>query len=183
MSDIDIENGLRIATPDDFQEIFRVCCLLHKENGQHPFSEEKCRHVIWRGCNRDSAIIGVIGPSSNIKSVIYLSFEPVYYSDDWQLVELFNFVRPDCRKSDFAKRMIGFAKDTADSLGADLLIGVISDKRLEAKARLYERMLPKGGVFFCYRGSDVRRETIADEAAGGGVGNQQSRAPQSEHAA
>lgn len=147
----DIERDIRIATQADFQEIFRVCCLLHEENGAHEFSEWKARHLIWRGVNRDNAIIGVIGPSDNVKGLIFLSLEPVYYSDEHQLLELWNYVRPDCRRSDYAKRLIQFAKRCADETGLHLTIGVISDTRLEAKARLYARELPKGGVFFIYK--------------------------------
>jgi GNAT superfamily N-acetyltransferase len=143
---------IRIATPDDFQEIFRISCLLHKENGMHEFSEEKVRNLIWRGVNRDNSIIGVIGSHSDIKAMLYLVIDPVYYSEQCQLVELWNFVRADCRKSDFAKRMIQFAKRCADETGLHLTIGVISDERLEAKERLYARLLPKGGAFYVYRG-------------------------------
>ena len=149
--DFNIEHDIRVATPDDFQEIFRICCLLHQENGQHVFSEWRSRHFIWKGCNRDNAIIGVIGPSDNIKAVLYLEVQNIYYSDENQLGEAFNYVRPDCRKSDYAKRMIQFAKRCADETGLDLTIGVISDKRLEAKQRLYERLLPKGGIFCIYK--------------------------------
>ena len=146
-----IEHDIRIADPNDYQEIFRICCLLHSENGMHSFSEHKTKHLIWRGCNKDGASVGVIGPSDNIKAVIYLLVDPVYYSDEFQLLELWNYVRPDCRKSDYAKRMIQFAKRCSDETGLDLTIGVISDKRLEAKQRLYERLLPKGGTVFIYR--------------------------------
>lgn len=146
-----MSDEIRIATPDDFQEIFRVSCILHNENGQHPFSEWKARHVIWKGVNRDNAIIGVIGEPDNIKALIYLVIDSVYYSDESQLLELWNFVRPDCRKTDYAKRMIQFAKRCADETGLDLTIGVISNERLEAKERLYARLLPKGGTFFIYR--------------------------------
>ena len=149
--DFNIEHDIRVATPDDFQEIFRICCLLHAENGQHKFSEWRSRHFIWKGCNRDNAIIGVIGPSNDIKAVLYLEVQNIYYSDENQLGEAFNYVRPDCRKSDYAKRMIQFAKRCADETGLDLTIGVISDKRLEAKQRLYERLLPKGGIFCIYK--------------------------------
>ena len=145
-----IDHDIRIADQDDFQEIYRVCCLLHSENGQHEFSEHKVRHLIWRGCNKDNSIVGVIGPSDNVKAVIFLLVDPVYYSEEHQLLELWNYVRPDCRKSDYAKRMIQFAKRCSDETGLDLTIGVISDKRLEAKQRLYERLLPKGGAFFIY---------------------------------
>lgn len=157
----DIENDIRIAGPDDFQEIFRICCLLHKENGQHSFSELKARHVIWRGVNRENSIVGVIGPSNNIKAIIYLVVDPVYYSDECQLVELWNFVRPDCRKSDYAKRMIQFAKQCADETGLHLTIGIISDERLEAKERLYARQLPKGGVFYIYKPEKHKSATAA----------------------
>ena len=87
----DVERDIRIATTEDYQELFRICCLLHLENGQHRFSEEKAKEFIWRGCNRDNAIIGVIGPSDDIKAVIYLEIMPVYYSDDFELYEKFAF--------------------------------------------------------------------------------------------
>src|ERR1035437_7334498 len=111
---IDIENAIRIATPDDYQEIFRICCLLHAENGQHKFSDEKSKDVIWRGVNQINSIVGIIGPSDNVKAIIYLEINPVYYSDDYQLLELWNYVRPDCRRTDYAKRMIQFAKKCSD---------------------------------------------------------------------
>lgn len=147
----DIENDIRVATPDDFQEIFRICCLLHAENGQHEFSEWKARNFIWKGCNQDQSLVLVIGPSDNIKAVLYLEVQPIYYSDEVQLGEAFNYVRPDCRKSDYAKRLIQYAKRCAEATKVHLTIGVISDVRLEAKQRLYERLLPKGGVFFIFK--------------------------------
>lgn len=156
--ELKIEEPLRIAGPEDFQELFRVSCFLHSENGQHVFSEEKCRHVLWRGCNQNNAIIGVIGSSTDIKAMIFLSLEPVYYSDEYQLVELFNFVRPDCRTHGYAARMLRFAKGLADETGLDLLIGIISDIRLEAKIRLYDRELKKAGAFFTYRPERIAAE-------------------------
>jgi hypothetical protein len=62
-----------------------------------------------------------------------------------------NYVRPDSRKSNYAKQMIGFAKKCADETGLILAIGIISEKKLEAKRRLYERMLPLSGYWFIYK--------------------------------
>ena len=146
----DKSNEIRIATPGDFQEIFRICCLLHRENGLFDFSEKKVSDLIWRACHQDGAILGVIGTSDNIKAMIYLNIDEPYYSEHKTLVELWNYVRPDCRRSDFAKRMIKFAKKCTDETGMTLFIGIISDKQLEAKARLYSRLLPKRGTFFVY---------------------------------
>lgn len=146
-----MSDEIRLAGPDDYQELFRISCLLHAENGQHPFSEEKVKKLVWTGCNRDRAIVGVIGEPVDIRAMIYLQLQPVYYSEDHQLVEIFNFVRADSRRSDFAKRMIRFAKRCADNLGLFLLIGIISDEKLEAKTRLYDRELHRAGIFFSYR--------------------------------
>ena len=161
---IDIENDIRTATPEDYQEIFRLTCLLHNENGQFKFSEEKVKRLVWDGCNGNGALIGVIGPHDNIKAMIYLQIQPIYYSDEFQLGEVFNFVRKDCRKSDYAKRMIGFAKKCAEETGLTVSIGIISDIRLEPKRRLYERQLPLAGYWFIIR-PKAGAHTIENEAA------------------
>lgn len=161
---VDLENDIRIAGPEDYQEVFRIACLLHNENGQHSFSEIKVKEFMWLGCNRVDAMIGVIGPPTNLKAMIYLQIQPIFYSDEFQLGEVFNYVRPDARKSDYAKRMILFAKKCADDTGLDLMIGVISDKRLEAKKRLYQRLLPEGGIFFNYRPKSKEQAIVASAA-------------------
>ena len=148
---VDIENDIRIAGPEDYQEVYRIACLFHSENGQHEFGEAKVKEFIWHGCNRRSAIVGVIGPPNNIKAVLYLQIQPIFYSEEFQLGEVFAFVRPDSRRSDYAKRLIRFAKTCSEETGLDLLIGIISDHRLAAKSRLYDRELPKGGTFYNYR--------------------------------
>lgn len=162
---VDIENDIRIAGPEDYQEVYRIACLLHSENGQHVFSEDKVKTFMWHGCNRLNAVIGVIGPSTNIKAMIYLQIQPIFYSEEMQLGEVFNYVRPDARKSDFAKRMIRFAKKCSEETGIDLLIGIISDQRLAAKSRLYDRELPKGGVYYNYRPKSKEQPVAAAQAA------------------
>jgi len=157
----DIENALRIATTDDFQEIFRICCLHHAENGQHSFNELKVREIIWRGVRQDRALSAVIGPHDNIKAMILLTIEEVYYSDDYEIVERWTYVRPDCRRSDFAKRLLAFAKKCAEETGLFVSIGIVSDIKLAAKRRLYERTLPLGGYWFT-----IRPETRASAADG-----------------
>lgn len=150
----DIEHDIRAATPEDLHELFRISQMLAVENGQHKFSELKSLNYLWRGCARDNAIIWVIGPSDNIKACLYLEVQPVFYSEECQLSETFLYVREDCRKTNYAKNLLRQAKRCAKETGLDLIIGIISHKRLEAKARLYERELPKGGTFFIYRGSE-----------------------------
>lgn len=147
-----VDASVRIAGPDDEEPIFQMCVALHTENGQHPLNLDKARQVIRKGTEARGAIIGVIGPTSDIRGVVYLLLDPIYYSDDYQLLELFLYVRPDRRMAGlrYARALIEFAKSCADRMQMDLTIGVISNIRLKAKARLYGQLLPKGGEFFIY---------------------------------
>lgn len=154
----DIWTSVRTATPDDYQELFRIVCLAHAENGQHEFNEDKIKHLVWRGCNRDNAIIGAIGKPDDLRAMIYLQLAPVYYSLEWQLTELLSYVRDDSRRCGYAKKLLNFAKKCTDETGLDLFIGIVSDHRLEAKSRLYERQLPKGGTFYIYKAKKAEGE-------------------------
>ena len=148
---------LRVAVQADFPELMRLCRLLHEENGQHSWSEEKVQALVWRGLNRQNAIVGVIGSSSDIKAMILILVEPMSYSPEFQLFEQWNFVRKDARKSDFAKRMVEFGIRCSDETGLDLVIGVFSDIRLAAKQRLYRRILgSEAGFWYCHKPNRAR---------------------------
>ena len=128
-----------------------LCRMLHSENGQHNRNDDKVRGMVRRALCHQGGIIGVIGEGDNLKGCILLLIDPVWYSDEYQLLELFNFVHPDHRKSAYAKELIEFGKKCADELHIDLMIGVLSNIRMEAKVRLYGRLLEKGGEFFIHR--------------------------------
>lgn len=144
---------IRLGDPQDEEQVMHLCRMIHAEAGQHPFVEDKVRHIVRRGLDRDRSIIGVIGgePGSELYGCICLLLDGVWYSDEYQLLELFNFVHPDHRKSTYAQDLINYAKKCADELGIDLTIGVIANERMAAKVRLYGRLLPKAGEFFIYK--------------------------------
>lgn len=144
---------VRIAVPSDEEAIMTLCRMLHEENGQFSMSESKVRDGLQQAFNRLGGLIGVIDGPVGLEGVILLNIGQIWYSDDWMLEEMFNFVHPDHRRSTHAKRLIQFAKDTADHLKIPLMIGVLSNERTEAKVRLYERMLPKSGAYFVYSGT------------------------------
>lgn len=113
--------------------------------------------MIQRAVAQQGAIIGVIGKSDDLRGMILLLIDPVWYSDEFQLLEIFNFVREDSRRSSFARDLINYAKRCADETGLDLTIGVLSNVRMAAKVRLYSRLLPKGGEFFVYSPSRLAK--------------------------
>jgi len=146
------ESPVRTATAADEEAIMTLCRLLHEENGAFSMSDEKVRNELRRAFDRQGGLIGVIDGPDGLEGIILLTIDQLWYSDDWMLQELFNFVHPDHRRSTHAKRLIEYAKDCATHLKIPLLIGVLSNTRTEAKVRLYERMLPKGGAYFIFNG-------------------------------
>jgi GNAT superfamily N-acetyltransferase len=141
---------IRLADEHDEFEIFKLCSLMHSEQPYHPLSWDKIVPMIRLATSRERGIIGCIGERHDLKAAIFLMLEPIWYSDDWQLLEFFNYVRPDARRSNFAKHLLDYGKQCADRLGVDFTCGVFSNIRTEAKCRLYRRMLTKMGEFYCY---------------------------------
>src|ERR1700742_1984887 len=101
MNENEIESSLRIASEGDVPQLLSLCHQIHDEIGAHPWSESKVCAMVWRGVTRDRALFGVIGPPDDIKAMILLSVESIWYSDDEILLELLNFVREDARKSNY----------------------------------------------------------------------------------
>jgi hypothetical protein len=150
MIDLVTVQDIRLADEHDEFEIFKLCSLMHSEQPYHPLSWDKIVPMIRLATARTRGIIGVIGERHDLKAAIFLVLEPVWYSDDWQLLEFFNYVREDARRSNYAKQLIYYARNCADQLGVDLTVGVFSNIRTEAKCRLYRRIVPKMGEYFCY---------------------------------
>lgn len=141
---------VRLATPADEPQLMELCRMLHDENGIFEIDEDMVLETIQQGTNKKGGIIGVIGTPEHIEGMIFMQVSNFWYSRQPYLVELFNFVHPDHRKSNHAKALIEFAKKcTTNDL--KLVIGIISNERTRAKVKLYERQLGQSaGAFFVY---------------------------------
>lgn len=142
---------VRIATRTDEDEIMLLLAQMHSEGGIMPLDEMEARKTFDLAFNRQGGILGVIGESGDIKAMIFLLISRYWYSREHHLEELFNFVRPDVRKSkeNYAPRLIEFAKNCANEIKIPLTIGVLTNIRMEGKVRLYKRSLgvPAGAWF------------------------------------
>lgn len=153
-------NIARFAEPIDEGEIRRLLLLGHTENGIFPFDAHKSHWVInrllytpWipaadqglRGC------FGVIGPKGGrLEAMTMLILAQHWYSYEQFLEELIVYVDPEHRHARHALTLIEWMKHQADRLGVPLITGVVSQKRTEAKCRLYQRKLTKVGEFFIH---------------------------------
>ena len=141
---------VRLATPRDEPVLMNLCRSLYEENGLADImSEDRVRAMMHRAFNREGGIIGVIGEPGRIEASISLAIGQLWYSSEWFLEELYNYVLPQYRRSSNARDLLTFSKRCSDATGIPLIIGVMSNDRTEAKMKLYERQFgrPAGGFF------------------------------------
>jgi hypothetical protein len=139
---------VRKATIADRAQILEMCEENHRDNGQFSLSMPKVESMVDKAFSGGGAIIGVVG-EKQIEGMLLLLISQFWYSSDWCLEEIQNYVRPEFRRSTHAKDMITFGRRCSDELGIPLVIGVVSNERTKAKMELYRRQLgePCGGYF------------------------------------
>ena len=146
---------LRIATPDEEEDVMEFCHELWDENGKDFFSfdPDKVRAILRRAFDKKLGMLAVIGDKGKLEAGALLTVDTYSYSSDWYLNEHFNYVRPAFRRSLHARTMVNWSMRMADQLGLLLLMGILSNHRTLAKVRLYRRIFPTGpaGCFFVYR--------------------------------
>ncbi len=126
---------VRLAVPEDRDGLVRLTDMLHGENGLFSLSPRKRDGLLDRYYRREAAIMGVIGDVGEPVATIYLSISQPEYTDDFALVETWNFVAPEHRRTTYARQLIAYAKAMSDSLKLPLCIGILSNHRTEAKVR------------------------------------------------
>lgn len=139
---------VRKANPRDRNVILDICEQNHRENGQFSLAMPKVEGMVDKALTDQGAIIGTVG-RDKIEGLIILLIAQFWYTEDWALEEIMNFVLPDHRRSTHAKDMIAFAKRCSEEIGIPLVIGVVANERTKAKIELYRRQLgePVGGYF------------------------------------
>jgi hypothetical protein len=150
---------VRIARPEDRQEIWRLFLQGHRENGQFSLAPEKVDYFLSRALHPDQipewdtgprGVVGVIGDVGELEALVFVTIGTFWYSHERHLEEFIVYVDPECRRSYHARALISWMKQQSDRTGLPLLTGVVSNLRTQAKVDLYSRMLPKVGAFFLY---------------------------------
>ena len=124
------------ATPQDYDEIWKLFRLLHKENGIFPMSEGKLDWILQRVLlpelipQNDMGMrgyMGVIGEPGNLEAFILMVITAYWYTDALHLEELATFVHPNYRRSKHAQALLNYSKKMSDAVGLPLLIGIVSN--------------------------------------------------------
>lgn len=154
--------GVTFAQEGDEDALFHTLQLAEQENAFFPMAPAKVRDAIRQGTAKYRAGIGVVhGPEGEIIASVGLFWEQFWYSEQWWMVDRWNFVHPEHRRSAHAKNLIEWSKWFSDQLGLDLLMAVLSNERTEAKVRLYRRQMPYvGGFFYHQSAKNADRATV-----------------------
>lgn len=153
---------VRLAAPEDEADILSMCERLHQENGLFKLSMDKVRECLRKYYGREGAIVGVIGARGKLEASTCLELSNFYYTNDLHLGELWNFVDAPYRKSANAEALIQFCKSCADQMKMPLFTGIITNKQMAGKVRLYRKQLGNPvGAFFIHN-SHWRTEPMQD---------------------
>lgn len=154
-----VTSRVRLARPGDADGIMAMLREMHAETGMMGLSEKRVEAMIGRAFSKTGgATIGVIGPPGKLEASICLLISSIWYSHDFHLEELWNFVRAPYRGVrdnagvHHVDRLVEFAKRCGDETALPVLIGIMSGIRTEAKVRKYRRLLGEPiGAFFLHR--------------------------------
>lgn len=140
---------VRVATPADREAIYwQLMNDLQADNGLgwQPSPAKVFAHV-ESCCGGERGIAGVIdGPDGGIIASIGVELTTPWYSDDWFLIQVWQFVLPEHRGgTSHAEDLFSFAETHRQYIGAqsgrDIVLEttVMSRKRLAAKSRLWRK--------------------------------------------
>jgi GNAT superfamily N-acetyltransferase len=165
--------GVRLATKKDEGEIFGLLIMLHAENGLFSMNRDKVLAGIQWATERKGGLIYVIDEGPRVVATMGMTIASDWYSDDEYLMERWNFVHPDYRRSDYARKLLEQGKWAHEWFKVrgeikPFFCGINSFHRTEAKIRLYARHMPCIGGYFMYgeaprQQAEVRAEMAAIE--------------------
>jgi hypothetical protein len=147
--------GVRLALPADEEDIFSLLLLLHSENGMFGLNEDKVRVGIRYATRREGGIIFCIDEGRRVVASLGMMITTDWYSDDPYLLERWNYVHPECRQSDYARRLLEQGKWAhawfkQSGMNMPFQCGINSFDRTEAKIRLYARHMVCIGAYFMW---------------------------------
>jgi hypothetical protein len=148
---------VREGTLDDTDECIRIAIASIGEVAIVPPEYSKLKEHIYAALTHQQGIMGVIGPKGGtLEGGVLLRMGEFWYSDELVLEAKCLYVPPDFRsaKGGRGKKLLEWAKKQADILDIPLAISVLSQGRMEAKSRLFERSLGQpAGMFFLHNGA------------------------------
>ena len=160
--------GVRLATKADEGEIFALLLLLHNENALFSINHNKVLAGIRWATERKGGVIYVIDDGPRVVASLGMTVACDWYTDDEYLLERWNYVHPDYRRSDYARKLLEQGKWSHEWFKQQgklmpFFCGINSFTRTEAKIRMYARHMPCIGAYFMYGAPPRQAERVEEE--------------------
>jgi GNAT superfamily N-acetyltransferase len=160
--------GVRLAEKKDEGEIFGLLVMLHAENALFSMNRDKVIRGIQYATERQGGIIFVVDEGPRVVATLGMSIVSDWYSDDEYLLERWNYVHPDYRRSEYGRMLLEQSKWAHDWFAREgallpFMCGINSFHRTESKIRLYARHMPCIGAYFMYGLAPRQQELIKQE--------------------
>lgn len=147
---------IRLALASDESELIELLRMKTAEEDIARFDEEKMRLLLRQMIPRYWGMVAVVpGKGEHIDATTGLILGQWYFSSDWHLERLWDFVRPEARRSTIAKDLIVFAKQYAENLGLPLIMEQVTNEATARKEELVARQVPRAGGLFRYKPSSA----------------------------
>jgi hypothetical protein len=153
-------SNIRFCQKGDEDKLYDLALAAYEDNGLFPVNKDKVRHFVECATGaiktdkgeKYPIFVGVIEipDTKNFAASVALEYVCNWYSDVWYLADKWNFVRTEYRKSSYGRDLLTFAKYISDLANCPLGMGIMTEKRLESKMKLYERKFTQMGAFFMY---------------------------------
>lgn len=135
-----------LAGAGDIPGLVELLHLMHKENGVAPANWDKVEAVVRNVVETGAAVIALDG--EDIVGSIGVVIQPLWYSDEQFVRDMWVFVHPMYRRTRIARTLFDMVVDFARGLERPAIFTVTSPKDTERKVEFYRRRFRSIGEVF-----------------------------------
>jgi GNAT superfamily N-acetyltransferase len=162
--------GVRLATKADEGEIFGLLLMLHAENGMFSLNRDKVLAGIQWATERKGGIIYVIEEGPRVVATMGMTIAVDWYTDDEYLLERWNFVHPEYRRSNYGRMLLEQGKWASEWFKKNgklmpYFCGINTFDRVASKIRMYAQHMPCIGGYFMYGFAPRMQDQVRKEMA------------------
>lgn len=157
-------DDIRIAAHSDVPKILPLLALHHREGGAYRghFNAVLVHdRILQLTSPAGFGVIGFVDGEPTARASIGLIVARFWDTGITHLEPLWSFVHPDHRRTDYLKRLIGFAKDTADQMRIPLVGAEEHTPGNEHKRELYARNMGQPTAISVFRHSPNEAKNVA----------------------
>lgn len=157
---------VRPANDADIDSVLELLEMRHQEFGLGRYSRDRAASMLQSAVAGTAPVFaGVLAGEGGPEATVGLVLAQFWDTDDTHLEAIWDYVHPEHRGTDHARKLERFAEMAADRLGVELIMGGPIRAGHEGKVRAYCKRLRPAGAFFLYSGPGMQRGSKREREA------------------